>query len=319
MESLPRWEKTSLDPRQIATLAGYAVGGLFLLVGLFTSYYTVAPDEEAVVLRFGRYHATHGPGLHWMLPYGIDEAINVPVTEVRNQEFGFRTVKADRRSSYSRNEVEALMLTGDLNIADVEWVVQYKISDAQAWLFSVREQEDTIRDLSESVMRAVIGDRTATEVFTGEREAIAVQARGRLQKLLDRYGIGVDVVTIKLQNSVPPPPVQPSYNEVNAAQQEARRIENEAEREYLKVIEVAKGEAKREIAEADGYAIDRVNRARGDVARFKELVRAYQKSREVTRRRLYLEAMEKVLPRVKRIVVADESGILKMLPLGDVK
>jgi len=319
MDIPPRWETSQWTPRRIAPLVGYGTAGLLLLVGLFSSYYTVAPDEEAVILRFGQYTATTGPGLHWKLPYGIDQAITVPVTEVRNLEFGFRTITPGRRSSYSRNELEALMLTGDLNIADVEWVVQYKINDAKAWLFSVREQEDTIRDLSESVMRSVIGDRTATEVFTGEREAIAIGARERLQKLLDRYGIGVDVVTIKLQNSVPPPKVQPSFNEVNAAQQEARRIENEAQREYLKVIEVAKGEAKRELAEADGYAIDRVNRAKGDVARFKELEVAYRQSKEVTRRRLYLEAMERVLPRVRRIVVADESGILKMLPLGDAK
>jgi len=319
MESIPRWEKQNWNPRRVAPLVGYGVAGLVLLVGLFTSYYTVAADEEAVVLRFGQYNTTKGPGLHWKLPYGIDEAITVPVTEVRNLEFGFRTVMPGRRSSYSRNEVEALMLTGDLNIADVEWVVQYKINDARAWLFNVREQEDTIRDLSESVMRSVIGDRTATEVFTGEREAIAIGAATRLQGLLDRYGLGVDVITIKLQNSVPPPPVQPSFNEVNAAQQESRRIENEAEREYLKVIEVAKGQAKRELAEADGYAIDRVNRAKGDVARFKELESAYRQSKQVTRRRLYLEAMERVLPRVERIVVADEGGILKMLPLGATK
>ena len=211
------------------------------------------------------------------------------------------------------------MLTGDLNIADVEWVIQYKINDARKWLFSIREQEDAIRDLSESVMRAVIGDRTATEVFTGEREAIAIQARERLQELLDYYQIGVDIITIKLQNSVPPPPVQPSFNEVNAAQQEARRIENEAQREYLKVMEVAKGDAKREVAEADGYAIDRVNRAQGDVARFRELVAEYKRSKDVTRRRLYLETMERVLPKVKRIVIADDSGVLKMLTLGEGK
>ncbi|MHC4952324.1 MAG: FtsH protease activity modulator HflK [Planctomycetota bacterium] len=319
MDSLPRWEQPSWNARRIAPLVGYGVAALIVIAGLFSSYYTVGPEEEAVVLRFGRYKDTKGPGLHFKIPFGVDDAINVPVTEVRNLEFGFRTVTPGRRSVYSSNSTEALMLTGDLNIADVEWVIQYKINDAKKWLFSIREQEDAIRDLSESVMRAVVGDRTATEVFTGEREAIAVQARERLQKLLDYYKIGVDIVTIKLQNSVPPPPVQPSFNEVNAAQQEARRIENEAQREYLKVIEVAKGEAKRELAEADGYAIDRTNRAKGDVARFRELVAAYSQSKEVTRRRLYLEAMERILPRVKRIVVADESGILKMLPLGEGK
>ena len=317
MDIPQRWEPRTIDPKRIVSLVGYGVVALLLLIGLFSSYYTVGPEEQAVLLRFGGYRDTLGPGLHWKLPYGIDRAINVPVTEVRNLEFGFRTVTPGRRSIYSSNQSEAIMLTGDLNIADVEWVVQYRISDARAWLFSVREQEDTIRDLSESVMRAVVGDRTATEVFTGERDAIAIQARVRLQALLDRYEMGIDIVTVKLQNSIPPAPVQPSFNEVNAAQQEAARIVNEAQRDYLQVVEVAKGDAKREIAEADGYAIDRVNRAQGDVARFRELVAEYKRSKQVTRRRLYLEAMERALPRVRRIIVADESGILKMLPLGE--
>ncbi len=309
--------KKEYTPRDLGRLIGAGVGLLLVLIGLFTSYFTVAPEEEALILRFGAYHGTKPPGLHFKLPFGIDSVLKVPVTEVRKLEFGFRTVQAGRRSVYSQEtyEEEALMLTGDLNIADVEWVVQYKIKDAKQWIFSVREQEDTIRDLSESTMRAVIGDYTVTEVLTRERAQIADLARKALQERLDLYGMGVDIVTVQLQNANPPREVQASFNEVNEAQQERSKLENEAEREYNKVIQVARGEAKREISEAEGYQADRINRAKGDVARFRELLRAYQESKEVTRKRLYLETLERVLPKVERIIVADESGILKVLPL----
>jgi len=210
---------------------------------------------------------------------------------------------------------EALMLTGDLNIAEIEWVVQYKIKDAKDWIFKVREQEDTIHDLSESVMRAVVGDHTVTEVLTRKRSEVAAQAREELQERLDYYQMGVSIVTIQLQNAQPPGQVKASFDDVNAAQQERAQLENEAQREYNKVIQVALGEAKRQVSEAEGYAADRVNRARGDVARYTQLLSAYLESKEVTRRRLYLETLERVLPRVKRILVVSDKGVLKMLPL----
>ncbi len=307
------WSRT--DFKRPALLA---IAGIVILVGLYSSYYTVAPEEEAVVLRFGKYLDSSPPGLHFKLPFGIDSAINVPVTEIRKIEFGYRTVAAGRRTTYSRSREgseASLMLTGDLNIAEVEWVLQYKIKDAKDWIFHVQDPEATIRDIGEAVMRSVVGDHTVTELLTRQREQIAQQVEDQLQGILDRYKTGVQIVTVELQNAVPPKPVQAAFNEVNAAQQERSQLENEAQREYNKALAQARGNALREVSEAEGYAVDRVNRAQGDVARFVALVKVYATSPEVTRRRLFLETIEKVLPNVSRVIVADEGGVLKMLPL----
>jgi len=237
---------------------------------------------------------------------------------VRKIEFGYKTIAAGRRTTYGapdEGSEESLMLTGDLNIAEVEWVAQYRIKDAKDWLFHVEDPEETIRDIGEAVMRSVVGDHTVTELLTRQREQIAQQVEEQLQRLLDRYSTGVQIVTVKLQNAVPPGPVKAAFNEVNAAQQEREQLENEAQREYNKAIAQARGDALREVSEAEGYAVDRVNRAKGDVARFQELVGVYQQNPEVTRRRLFLETIERTLPRVKRVIVASGDGVLKMLPL----
>ena len=318
METLDRWKRSrQWSPQEIRRAATLGISSLLVLVGLWTSYYTVKPEEEAVVLRFGSYARSSSPGLHFKLPFGIDIAIKVPVTEVRKIEFGYETVSAARRTSYGRTEgsEESLMLTGDLNIAEVEWVAQYKIKDAKDWLFNVQDPEETIRDIGEAVMRSVVGDHTVTELLTREREKIARQVEDQLQTLLDKYGTGVQIVTVKLQNAVPPRPVQAAFNEVNAAQQERSQLENEAQKEYNKAIAQAEGNALREVSEAEGYAVERVNRAKGDVARFVELVAVYKTSPEVTRQRLFLETIEKVLPNVRRVVVASGDGVLKLLPL----
>jgi membrane protease subunit HflK len=315
-EHRPRARGQAPSPEQIRRGIVLGVVALFVLILVWTSYYTVAPEEEAVVLRFGSYHESSPPGLHFKLPFWIDEAIKVPVTEVRKVEFGYQTTSPGRRSQYARaGSEETLMLTGDLNIAEVEWVAQYKIKDAKDWLFHVRDPEETIRDTGEAVMRAIIGDHTVTELLTRQREQIAQQVEKQLQELLDRYGTGVQIVTVKLQNAVPPRPVQAAFNEVNAAQQERAQLENEAQREYNKAIAQARGEALRAVSEAEGYAVDRVNRAKGDIARFAEMISVYQASPQVTRRRLFLEAMERVLPAVRRVVVAEGEGVFKMLPL----
>lgn len=320
MERLPnRWPQREWSPQDIRRAIVFGVVVLVVVIGMWTSYYTVAPEEEAVVLRFGAYVASSPPGLHFKFPFGIDNAIKVPVTEVRKVEFGYQTVSAGRRTTYRRDEAgseESLMLTGDLNIAEVEWVAQYKIKDAKDWVFNVQDPEATIRDIGEAVMRSVVGDHTVTELLTYQRAQIAQQVEDKLQVLLDEYGTGVQIVTVKLQNAVPPRPVQAAFNEVNAAQQERAQLENEAQREYNKAIAQARGEALREVSEAEGFAVDRVNRAKGDVARFTQLVAVYEQSPQVTRRRLYLETMEKVLPQVKSIVVASAEGVLKMLPLA---
>ncbi len=304
-----------LTPKQILRGASIVVGALLLLGLVLSSYYTVRPEEEAVLLRFGRYHETRPPGLHFKLPFGIDQAVKVPVTEVRKIEFGFRTKQAGRKTEYESTRDQPLMLTGDLNIAAVEWVVQYRIKDAKDWLFQVREQEDTIIDIGESVMRGVVGDHTVTEVLGSQRVQIAEKARTALQDRLDNYRMGVQIVTVQLQNANPPFEVQASFNDVNAAEQERSQLENEALREFNKIIEFARGDAKREVSEAQGYAADRVNRARGDVARFAELLKVYGASKEVTRRRLYLETVEKILPKAERVLVVESEGVWKMLPL----
>ncbi|NJN14412.1 MAG: FtsH protease activity modulator HflK [Planctomycetes bacterium] len=306
-----------LSPKQVARGALIIFGTLLVAMLALTSYYTVAPEEEAVVLRFGKYHETRPPGLHFKLPFGIDQAIKVPVTEVRKVEFGFRTKQAGRKTVYEKGRDEPLMLTGDLNIAAVEWVVQYRIKDAKNWLFKVREQEETIIDIGESVMRAVVGDHTVTEVLGSQRVQIAERAREGLQERLDKYEMGVHIVTVQLQNANPPKEVQASFNDVNGAEQERSQSENEALRDLNQVIQFARGDAKRVVSEAQGYAIDRVNRARGDVARFVQILKVYRDAKEVTRRRLYLEVMEKVLPNVERILVVGDEGVLKMLPLGE--
>ncbi|MHC4957254.1 MAG: FtsH protease activity modulator HflK [Planctomycetota bacterium] len=321
MEIPDRWPSRQWTPRDIARAILLGFGGLFALIGIWTSYYTVAPEEEAVVLRFGRFVASAPPGLHFKMPFGIDQAHKVPVTEVRKIEFGYRTVFAGRRSQYADKTREgseaSLMLTGDLNIAEVEWVVQYKIKDAKDWLFHVQNPEETIRDTGEAVMRAVVGDHTVAEVLTRQREQIAQQVEDQLQVLLDKYGTGAQIVTVKLQNAVPPQPVQAAFNEVNAAQQERAQLENEAQREYNKAIAQARGNALRDVSEAEGYAVDRTNRAVGDVARFNQLVKVYTTSPQVTRRRLFLETIERVLPKVKSVVVASDEGVLKWLPIGE--
>jgi len=319
MDIPDKWPQKQWTPQEIWR-TGITVGVVLLvIVGLWTSYYTVAPEEEAVVLRFGKYAGSSPPGLHFKLPFGIDSVIKVPVTEVRKIEFGYRTVAAGRRTAYQRgrDDEESLVLTGDLNIAEVEYVVQYKVKDAKDWLFNVRDPEATIKDIGEAVMRAVVGDHTVAELLTREREKIAIQVEEELQRLLDGYKTGVQVVTVKLQNAVPPGPVQAAFNEVNSAQQERAQLENEAQREYNKAIAQARGDALREVSEAEGYAVDRVNRAKGDVARFVELIKVYEVSPEVTRQRIYLETMEKVLPNVKRVVVASGDEVFKLLPIGE--
>lgn len=301
------------------------LGGLaalvLLLVAIVSSYYTVAPEEEAVVLRLGRYVETTPPGLHFKLPFGIDRAIKVPVSEVRKLEFGFQTTRAAVRSQYrdSADPEVSTMLTGDLNIAEVEWVVQYRIVDARAWLFEVDNQEETIRDLAESGMRAVVGDHRVTEVLTDQRDRIKQLAKSQLQDACDQFKLGVRIETVELQNVTPPTSVRDSFNEVNSAQQERSRLENEAMREYNRVIPRARGQAEQQIEAAKGYAVDRVNRAKGDISRFEEMLKAYHESPAVTRKRLYLETIERVLPQVERIVVTRDGSVLQHMEVPAIK
>ncbi len=309
-----------IDPKLLGRIVAMVGVGLIVLIGLISSYYTVEPDEQAVVLRFGQHVETTDPGLHFKAPFGIDRVVLVPVKEVKKIEFGYGTARAAVRTEYRDPTPDdlatSLMLTGDLNIVNVTWVVQYQVADPFAYVFHMRNPDRAIQDLSESAMRAVVGDHTIDEVLRN-RETIAGLMQAELQAGLNDYETGIDVMTVQLQDVTPPQAVEASFNEVNKAQQERSRLENEAMQEYNKVIPLSRGEAKQRIAEAEGYALDRVNRAKGEVARFSELLAAYRESPEVTRKRLYLETLEDVLPRVKRIVVADGDGVLKFLPLDN--
>lgn len=297
-----------------------------LLVGLafWTTYYTVPSDSVAVVQRFGKYVQNVPPGLHFKLPLGIDVATIVPVKRQLKQEFGFETPGArDPYQSARPNDQtrETQMVTGDLNAALVEWVVQYRILDPVKFLFEVREPSGTLRYVSESVMREVVGDRTVDEVITIGRQEIETEALKKMQALSTKYAMGISIDQVQLKNINPPKPVQESFNEVNQAQQQKERLINEARRAYNKVIPLAEGEKDQAIREADGYRLKRINEAEGDAARFLALYAEYRKAPEVTRRRIYVETLQKIMPSIKSKIIVDEEtrGILPFLNLNSEK
>ncbi|MBL7173072.1 MAG: FtsH protease activity modulator HflK [Desulfobacteraceae bacterium] len=283
-------------------------------------FYTVAVDEVGVVQRFGKYVRTTQPGLSFKLPRGIETVTKVKIRYVFKEEFGLRTLQAGVRTRYASSasyENESLMLTGDLNVAVVPWIVQYRIKNPFDYLFKVHNIRTTFRDLAEASMRLVVGDSSINEVIS-KREEISVKDKALLQKLLDEAETGIKVVTVEMKRTNVPEQVQPSFNEVNQAVQEKERMIYQAKEAYNKVIPAAKGNAEKTIKSAEGYALDRVNRAKGDAARFLELYQAYSKSENVTRRRLYLEAMQRILPKLgnKYIVDADQKNLLPLLTLG---
>ena len=298
----------------------WVVIGILALITLFSSFFTVNPEEVGIILRFGKYTRSVPPGLNFKLPLGIETVIKVPVERQLKQEFGFRTQEAGVRSTYGRRDYqqESLMLTGDLNAAEVEWIVQFRIADPYKFLFKVRNAVTTFRDMNEALMREVVGDRSVNEVLTVGRVEIANTVTERLQALCDQYEMGIKVDQVVLQDVNPPDPVKPAFNEVNEAQQERERLINQARSEYNKVIPKARGDAARVIEESRGYAVERVNQARGEAAKFSAVFREYSKAPEVTRQRIYLETLNEVLPRAGRKLIVDEktAGILPLIQLG---
>lgn len=282
-------------------------------------WFTVSTDEVGVVLRFGKFNRIAEPGLNFKLPLGIEDVYKVPVKRQQKLEFGFRTAEAGVRTKYStrRYKDESLMLTGDLNAAEVEWIVQYRIDDPYKFLFRVRNAVKTFRDMNEAVMREIVGDRTVDEVITVGRQEVADTAEQMLQKLCDQYELGIKVDQVVLQDVNPPEPVQPAFNEVNEAEQEMEKLINQAKSEYNKVIPKAKGDAEKTIEEAKGYALERVNNARGEASKFSSIYREYMKAPEVTRERIYLETMDNVMKKVGRKLITDEeaTGILPLFQL----
>lgn len=314
-------------PLMIIILGAASVGSIF---------YQVGPDEVGIVQRFGAYVRTTDPGLRLKLPFGIETAKNIKVTHVFKEEFGFRTVSTGGRTFYDdsgggrsirmsrtsgKNDpllAESLMLTGDLNSADVEWIVQYRVKDPVKFAFNIRNPEETLRNMSEAMMRLVVGDRNINQILTAGREGIQAQVQDMLQAILDSYESGIEIRNVILQDVTPPDEVKPSFNEVNEARQEKEKLINQAWAEYNRIIPKAKGQAEQQIREAEGYLLDRVNRAKGDAERFLLSWEAYRKAPEVTKRRLYLETMNQVWPLVQDKWIVDETqkGILPLLNLN---
>ncbi len=288
---------------------------LILFIIMLSGFFQIKPEQVGVITRFGKFTRKVEPGLNFKIPFA-EKVTKVAVERQQKLEFGFRTTRADIRSQYTRDGVrdESLMLTGDLNLADVEWVVQYRIDDPYNYLFKVRNPENTLRDIAEAVMRQVVGDRTVNEVLTIGRAEIASAVEELMQVLCTEYYLGVKIDQVVLQDVNPPDPVKAAFNAVNEAQQEKETLINQAKSEYNKVIPKARGQAKETIQMAEGYATERVNNAKGEVARFNALYFEYIKAPEVTRRRIYLETMENVLPKLGTKIITDQEGN-NVLPL----
>lgn len=299
---------------------GWGIVGIILIIILVSIFYSIGPEQVGVIKRWGAYARTTEPGLHLKLPF-VESVTKVRVKYIFKEEFGFRTLQAGVETIYApgRYDSESLMLTGDLNVAVVEWIVQYRVKDPLNYLFKVKEVEGTIRNISESAMRQIVGDRSVDEVLTVGRIEVALEAQNKLQEILDSYRMGIQVTTVKLKDVNPPDPVKGSFNEVNVAKQDRETTINQAWEAYNKVIPKAKGEAEKTISEAEGYAVNRVNRSQGDARKFLAVWEEYNKARDVTKRRLYLETLEEILPEIgtKYIIDSEQKGILPLLSLSE--
>ncbi|MDR1566553.1 MAG: FtsH protease activity modulator HflK [Treponema sp.] len=304
-----------LSPGGIAL--GIAVIGAVIF--LFTSFYIVDQTEEAVITRFGRFRGISGPGLHFKLPFGIDTQYIVNVKTVQTEQFGFRTISSGISSTYSGDANESTMLTGDLNIIQVEWIIQYRIVDPKAWTFNVNERTRTIRDVSRSAINMLVGDRAIMEIMGPERSAIEAAGAEFMNETFRGYGLGIDVIAVKLQNIDPPGGVQEAFDDVNKAEQDMNRLINEGQQVYNEEIPKARGERERIIQEAQGYAAERVNKSNGDVARFNAVYDEYRLAPDVTRQRLYYEMIEEVFKDDEATIIIDRqfNNFLPLRELGN--
>ena len=303
-----------------------AIAGILILLlvvgGTLSSFYKVDTEETAVILRFGKFHSNTGSGLHFKLPFGIDKVFLVKTGRILKEEFGFRSLKPGIQTVYQKEgfDDESLVLTGDLNVSDLEWIVQYRIQDPFKFVFRINDPRTTIRDVSEAVTRKIVGDADVTSVLTTERAMLADQIHQEMQRILNSYDIGVKIVTVKFQDVNPPESVKAAFNGVNEAEQQKESLIQQASEQYNREVPKARGEAKKMIQEAEGYALERVNRAEGDTKKFLALLSEYQAYPEVTRKRLYLETLEKVLPRSSDIWVVENNlqNPLPILPLQNI-
>ena len=307
-------EKKPKKSKFSASTLVFAVLILLVLALAGTTMFKVDDTEQAVITRFGKYYKTVGAGLHLKAPFGIDKSYNVPIKVVQTEQFGFQTIKAGQVNQYKNGITkESTMLTGDLNIVDVEWSIQYRIVDPVAWLFNVQERKQTIRDISQSVINTLVGDR-AFDTMESERSAIQTSALELMNENFKQLGLGINVILVQLQNIVPPEGVQQAFDDVNKAIQDKNRFINEGKEVYNAEIPRAQGEANQQVLVAEGYAAERINRAQGDVARFNAVYEEYRKSPKVTRERLYLEAMESVFNEQQNSTLID-SKLDNMLPI----
>ena len=307
-----------ISPQKILKHTAWIIPLIVILAVAGTSVYVVDTDAKGVVQRFGKFVRITEPGIHLKLPLGIEKVRKPQVERIFKEEFGFSTLQAGIKSTYGkRNLDESLMLCGDLSVAEVEWIVQYKIREPEKYLFNVRNPQKVIRDVSESVVRVVVGDSSVDEVLTARRIEINIEAEKKMQNILDTYDTGIQVVTVKLQDVNPPEQVKPAFNEVNAAQQDKEKLINKAKEEYNKVIPKARGQALQMVKQAQGYAIDRTNTAQGDAQRFNQIWAEYAKNKDVTRRRLYLESLGKVLPKLEKKYIIDEK-VKGLLPIMNI-
>ncbi len=314
-EILDKFKKFKLPGGPLVVLV------IVLILIATSTFYTVKQDEVGIVQLFGRYVRTTQPGLNFKLPIGIEKVTKVNVKKIRTEEFGFNSNRSDSKSRFktaSDDTNSALMLTGDLNVALVPWIVQYRVKDPYDYLFKVRDVSRILTDMSEATMRLVVGDRSIDEVIN-KRDEIAVEAKGLLQKELDQAETGIQIVTIEMKRTNVPGPVQPSWNEVNQATQEREQMIYQAREGYNKAIPAARGEADRTIKAAEGYALNRVNRAQGDASRFTSIYQEYAKAKDVTKRRMYLETLRKVFPKLgpKYIVDSDQKNFLPLLNMAN--
>ena len=318
-----KFDKIQFEPFKKYVIPVAIVIGIIILG--YSTVFTVKANQRAVILRFGKYMETVEPGLHFKLPFGIDKVYAGEVKRIYNEEFGYRTLRSGRESMIDYNfrgaQEVSLMLTGDRNCAEVHWVVRYKIKNLKEYLFNVRNVKSTIRDVSEAVMRRLIGDRSIDEVLTIGRRDIEDIAEGEIETLLDMYGCGIDVQAVNLKGVNPPAQVKDAFDAVNKAVQMRDQITNEAEGKRNKVIPAAMGKKEQAISEAEGYKIRRINEATGDTKAFLAVWKEYEKAKDVTRRRLYLETMAKVIPKCGEVYIIDEDqkGILPILNLGKSK
>jgi len=313
-----QFSNQDIPPVITKNLRGIIILIILIIVG-FSAFFQIDPEEIGVITRFGKYVRNVDPGLNTKIPF-LEKVFKVPVERQQKMEFGFRTTRVGVRSEYTRSGTrdESLMLTGDLNLADVEWVVQYRVDEPFKFLFKVRNPETSLRDISEAAMRQIVGDRTVNEVLTVGRSEISARVEDLVQQICDDYSLGIKIDQVVLQDVNPPDPVKAAFNAVNEAQQEKETLINEAKSEYNKVIPKARGQAEETIQKAEGYATERVNEAKGDVARFNELYKEYVKAPEVTKRRIYLETMSEVIPRLGKKIITDTDGnnVVPLLNLG---